>query len=130
MHHSTLAEIARTRRQDLFIRRADPQRPLARTANSTRNNSFITVTEDLRLTKPGSMTAARGENGGTSVSIGHKDPFCTQDVLTSCARKFSRLQGPYNHRGRQLAAGAVTLGKLNMDDLPWSLTRPSHYGAV
>ena len=85
MHHMTLAEIARgladkqfsaeelTRSLLTRIQQLDPQL-----------NSFITVTADpaIEQAKAADVRRAAGENGALlGAPIGHKDLFCTQDVL-------------------------------------------------
>jgi aspartyl-tRNA(Asn)/glutamyl-tRNA(Gln) amidotransferase subunit A len=138
MHRLTLAEIARalaakqfsaeelTRELLTRIERLDPQL-----------NSFISVTEELALqqAKAADTRRAAGEAGALlGAPIGHKDLFCTKDVLTSCGSKI--LQGfkaPYNATvvEKLAAAGSVTLGKLNMDEFAMgSANESSHYGPV
>src|SRR3990167_532627 len=138
MHRLTLAEIARalaakqfsaeelTRELLTRIERLDPQL-----------NSFISVTAELALgqAKAADARRAAGETGALlGAPIGHKDLFCTKDVLTSCGSKI--LQGfkaPYNASvvEKLAAAGSVTLGKLNMDEFAMgSANESSHYGAV
>ena len=138
MHQLTLAEIARALAakqlsaeelsRDLLtrIRQLDPQL-----------NSFITVTEDLALEQARAADARRaaGENGALlGAPIGHKDLFCTQGVLTSCASKIlTGFEAPYDATvvEKLAAAGTVTLGKLNMDEFAMgSANESSHYGAV
>ena len=138
MHQLTLAEIARALAakqlsaeelsRDLLtrIRQLDPQL-----------NSFITVTEDLALEQARAADARRaaGENGALlGAPIGHKDLFCTQGVLTSCASKIlTGFKAPYDATvvEKLAAAGTVTLGKLNMDEFAMgSANESSHYGAV
>lgn len=138
MHQLTLAEIARglaakefsaeelTRGLLARIRQLDPQL-----------NSFITVTEDLALEQAKAADARRaaGEEGALlGAPIAHKDLFCTEGVLTSCASKIlDGFKAPYDATvvARLKAAGAVSLGKLNMDEFAMgSSNESSHYGAV
>ncbi|MGQ7815550.1 aspartyl/glutamyl-tRNA amidotransferase subunit A [Pseudomonas sp. A46] len=138
MHQLTLAEIARglaakefsaeelTRGLLARIRQLDPQL-----------NSFITVTEDLALeqAKAADTRRAAGEEGALlGAPIAHKDLFCTEGVLTSCASKIlDGFKAPYDATvvARLKAAGAVSLGKLNMDEFAMgSSNESSHYGAV
>ena len=100
-------------------------------------NSFISLTEALALTQAKDADARRaaGESGALlGAPIGHKDLFCTQDVLTSCGSKIlSGFKAPYNATvvEKLAAAGTVTLGKLNMDEFAMgSANESSHYGAV
>src|SRR3989344_1904669 len=138
MHQFTLAEIARGLADKQFSAEELTRNLLARIAQlDPQLNSFITVTEDLALNQAKAADARRagGESGALlGAPIGHKDLFCTQDVLTSCGSKI--LQGfkaPYNATvvDKLASAGAVPLGKLNMDEFAMgSANESSHYGAV
>nr|WP_298174238.1 Asp-tRNA(Asn)/Glu-tRNA(Gln) amidotransferase subunit GatA [uncultured Pseudomonas sp.] len=138
MHRLTLAEIAGalsakqfsavelTRELLTRIERLDPQL-----------NSFISVTEELALSQAAAADARRaaGENGALlGAPIGHKDLFCTKDVLTSCGSKIlTGFKAPYDASvvEKLASAGAVTLGKLNMDEFAMgSANESSHYGPV
>jgi len=100
-------------------------------------NSFITVTRDRALTQAAAAdTRLRGGNATplTGLPIAHKDIFCTAGVRTSCGSKM--LDGfiaPYDATAVTLldAAGAVTLGKTNMDEFAMgSSCETSYYGPV
>ena len=100
-------------------------------------NAYITVTEELALAQAGvaDQRRARGEYGPlTGIPIAHKDIFCMQDVRTTCASKMlSNFISPYNATvvERLNAAGAVTLGKTNMDEFAMgSSNETSFFGAV
>jgi aspartyl-tRNA(Asn)/glutamyl-tRNA(Gln) amidotransferase subunit A len=100
-------------------------------------NAYITVTEDLALTQAAAADErrARGQHGPlTGIPLAHKDIFCTQDVLTSCGSKMlANFIAPYNAAvvERFNAAGAVTLGKTNMDEFAMgSSNETSHFGVV
>ena len=138
MHQFTLAEIARGLADKQFSSEELTRSLLARIAQlDPQLNSFITVTEELALSQATAADARRanGENGALlGAPIGHKDLFCTQDVLTSCASKIlTGFKAPYNATvvEKLAAAGTVTLGKLNMDEFAMgSANESSHYGAV
>jgi aspartyl-tRNA(Asn)/glutamyl-tRNA(Gln) amidotransferase subunit A len=138
MHQLTLAEIARGLADKQFSSEELTCNLLARIAQlDPQLNSFITVTEELALSQAKAADARRaaGENGALlGAPIGHKDLFCTQDVLTSCASKIlSGFKAPYNATvvDKLASAGTVTLGKLNMDEFAMgSANESSHYGAV
>ena len=138
MHQLTLAEIARgladkqfsseelTRALLARIQRLDPQL-----------NSFISLTEELALeqAKAADVRRAAGERGALlGAPIGHKDLFCTQGIRTSCGSKMlDNFKAPYDATvvAKLASAGAVTLGKLNMDEFAMgSANESSHYGAV
>jgi len=138
MHQLTLAEIARGLADKQFSSEELTRNLLARIAQlDPQLNSFITVTEELALEQAKAADARRaaGENGALlGAPIGHKDLFCTQDVLTSCASKIlAGFKAPYNATvvDKLASAGTVTLGKLNMDEFAMgSANESSHYGAV
>ncbi|TIH07612.1 Asp-tRNA(Asn)/Glu-tRNA(Gln) amidotransferase subunit GatA [Pseudomonas leptonychotis] len=138
MHQLTLAEIARGLADKQFSSEELTRNLLARIAQlDPQLNSFITVTEELALNQAKAADARRaaGENGALlGAPIGHKDLFCTQDVLTSCASKIlSGFKAPYNATvvDKLASAGTVALGKLNMDEFAMgSANESSHYGAV
>ena len=138
MHQLTLAEIAQGLAAKQFSATELTQNLLARINQlDPQLNSFITVTEELALAqaKAADVRRAAGENAPLlGAPIGHKDLFCTQDVLTSCASKIlTGFKAPYNATvvEKLAAAGTVTLGKLNMDEFAMgSANESSHYGPV
>lgn len=100
-------------------------------------NSFISVSTDLALQQ--AMAAdkriAAGEAGPlTGIPFAHKDLFCTKDVRTSCGSKMlDNFIAPYNATVIENfnAAGAVSLGKTNMDEFAMgSSNENSFYGPV
>jgi aspartyl-tRNA(Asn)/glutamyl-tRNA(Gln) amidotransferase subunit A len=100
-------------------------------------NAFITIDEE------GALAAARAADDRlasdqatalTGIPLAHKDIFCTQDLLTSCASNMLRnFVAPYDATvvARTRAAGAVCLGKANMDEFAMgSSNENSAFGAV
>jgi len=138
MHQLTLAEIARALTDKQFSAEELTRSLLARIQQlDPQLNSFITVTEERALdqAKAADARRANGENGALlGAPIGHKDLFCTQGIRTSCGSKIlDNFQAPYDATvvERLAAAGAVSLGKLNMDEFAMgSANESSYYGAV
>ncbi len=100
-------------------------------------NAFITVDEEVSLAQARAADArlARGAAGPlTGIPIAHKDIFCTQRLRTTCgSRMLEHYTSPYDaHVIERLdAAGAVLLGKTNMDEFAMgSSNETSHFGPV
>ena len=138
MHQLTLAEIARALTDKQFSAEELTRSLLDRIGQlDPQLNSFITVTEEQAIAQALAADARRanGESGALlGAPIGHKDLFCTQGIRTSCGSKMlDNFQAPYDATvvERLGAAGAVSLGKLNMDEFAMgSANESSHYGAV
>ena len=100
-------------------------------------NAFITVDPERSLAdaRAADGRRARGEAGPlTGIPIAHKDIFCTAGMLTTCgSRMLANFVSPYDaHVVERLAgAGAVLLGKTNMDEFAMgSSNESSHFGPV
>ncbi|MFO1371220.1 MAG: Asp-tRNA(Asn)/Glu-tRNA(Gln) amidotransferase subunit GatA [Candidatus Competibacteraceae bacterium] len=100
-------------------------------------NAFITVTAESALAqaRAADQRRQRGEAGPlTGVPIAQKDIFCTNGVRTSCgSRMLDRFIAPYDATvvEKLNAAGAVMLGKTNMDEFAMgSSNETSFYGPV
>jgi len=103
----------------------------------TQLNSFVTVTKDIALAqaKAADERLAKGNvDVLTGVPIAQKDIFCTDGVRTSCGSKMlDNFIAPYNATVVEKfhQAGAVMLGKLNMDEFAMgSSNETSYYGPV
>ncbi|MCG8369096.1 MAG: Asp-tRNA(Asn)/Glu-tRNA(Gln) amidotransferase subunit GatA [Proteobacteria bacterium] len=100
-------------------------------------NAFITVTAEQALAAADAADKARAAGKGGALNglpIVHKDIFCTRGVKTSCGSKMlDDFVSPYDATivERLAAAGAVVLGKTNMDEFAMgSSNETSWYGAV
>jgi len=100
-------------------------------------NAFITITAEQALEAAGRADAARaaGKAGALNgLPLVHKDIFCTRDVLTTCgSRMLENFISPYNATvvQRFADAGAVVLGKTNMDEFAMgSSNETSYFGPV
>jgi aspartyl-tRNA(Asn)/glutamyl-tRNA(Gln) amidotransferase subunit A len=138
MHEATIGELANALRKGKLtsleltrhhldrIQRLDPDL-----------NSFISVTADAALAAARRADEALryGDAGPlTGVPIAHKDIFCTLGVKTSCgSRMLDSFVAPYDATvvERLVQAGAVVLGKTNMDEFAMgSSNETSFYGPV
>lgn len=104
-------------------------------AEDSKYNSYITVTDDIALSQAKAADEARAAgNAGafTGLPIAQKDIFCTDGVRTSCASKMlDNFIAPYNATvvDKFNSAGAVMLGKTNMDEFAMgSSNESSFYG--
>ena len=98
-------------------------------------NSFITVTEEQALAQAETADQRRAAGDAdpfTGLPIAHKDIFCTEGVRTSCgSRMLDNFISPYNATVVENfnRAGAVSLGKTNMDEFAMgSSNESSFYG--
>ncbi len=100
-------------------------------------NAYITVCEDSAMAQAKAADAERAA-GSTApllgIPIAHKDLFCTQGVLTTSGSKIlHNFVSPYDATvvERLQEAGAVMLGKTNMDEFAMgSSNESSYYGAA
>ena len=137
MHTKTLAELSlglhkktysSVELTQFFLNRIDQHQAL---------NSYITVTPELALAQA-KVADQRLADGTadllTGIPIAQKDIFCTQGVMTTCGSKMlANFNAPYNATVVEKfnLAGAVMLGKLNMDEFAMgSSNETSYFGAV
>ena len=100
-------------------------------------NSFISLDADKSLAQARAADARRAAGEAqplTGVPLAQKDIFCAQGWLTTCGSKMlSNFVSPYDAHviERFNAAGAVNLGKTNMDEFAMgSSNETSFYGPV
>lgn len=138
LHTQTLAELANGLKAKRFSSVELTQHFLQRIERFNGElNAFITVTPELALAQAAAADAqlAAGKSGPlTGLPMAHKDIFCTDGVLTTCASKMlANFVAPYDATvvARMKHDGIVMLGKTNMDEFAMgSSNETSHYGAV
>jgi aspartyl-tRNA(Asn)/glutamyl-tRNA(Gln) amidotransferase subunit A len=137
VHTKSIKELANGLRSGAFSSVELTQSFLARIKQHQSLNCFITITDEAAL-QDAKLADARIAKGNatllTGIPIAQKDIFCTQGVKTSCGSKMlDNFIAPYNATvvEKLNAAGAVMLGKLNMDEFAMgSSNETSYYGAV
>ena len=138
MHQMSLAEIDRDLRAKKYSSVEITRHFLDRIQQYDQHfNAFITVTEEQALTQAKQADSLISQGNAPTlcgVPIAHKDIFCTQGVLTTCASNMlSNFVSPYNATVVEKfnARGVVTLGKTNMDEFAMgSSNESSYYGPV
>src|SRR5512144_999611 len=100
-------------------------------------NAFITLDPEKALAAARDADARITGNDATpltGIPVGHKDLFLTEGWRTTCgSRMLANFIAPYESHvtGRMKAAGAVTVGKLNMDEYAMgSSNETSYFGTV
>jgi aspartyl-tRNA(Asn)/glutamyl-tRNA(Gln) amidotransferase subunit A len=138
MHHLTIAELITALQTKKISSVELTQHYLARIEQfDSQINSFVTVTQEHALTAAQQADQQRTQgdikplNG---IPIAQKDIFCTAGIKTACgSRMLDNFIAPYDATvvTRFQGAGAVLLGKTNMDEFAMgSSNETSYYGAV
>ncbi|WP_295391831.1 Asp-tRNA(Asn)/Glu-tRNA(Gln) amidotransferase subunit GatA [uncultured Thiodictyon sp.] len=138
MHDKTIAELAAGLRERTYSSVELTRHFLERIARHNPSlNAFITVAAESALSAAAQadLALAAGTGGPLiGIPIAHKDIFCTQGLRTSCgSRMLDNFIAPYDATvvERLAAAGAVVLGKTNMDEFAMgSSNETSWYGPV
>ncbi|HET6629678.1 MAG TPA: Asp-tRNA(Asn)/Glu-tRNA(Gln) amidotransferase subunit GatA [Woeseiaceae bacterium] len=138
LHVRTLTELARGLAAGDFSAVELTETLLERIAQANeRLNAFVTVTADEALAAAAAADAARAAGRSAPLQglpIVHKDLFCTAGVRTTCgSRMLENFVSPYDATvvARMKAAGAVMLGKTNMDEFAMgSSSETSYFGPV
>ena len=138
MHTKTIAQLAAGLRNGDFSSEELTRACLERVARHDDTlNSFITVseTEALQQARLADQRLKAGDGTTlTGIPVAQKDIFCTNGVLTTCgSRMLENFVAPYNATviDKFNAAGAVMLGKTNMDEFAMgSSNETSYYGPV
>ncbi|MGZ0076860.1 Asp-tRNA(Asn)/Glu-tRNA(Gln) amidotransferase subunit GatA [Methylomonas sp. YC3] len=137
MHKLTLTELAAGLRSKAFSSIELTQHFLDRTHQHQNLNAFITVNAHsaLQQAQAADQLLATGNAGPLAgIPIAQKDIFCTLGTKTSCGSKMlDNFIAPYDATvvERFNRAGAVMLGKLNMDEFAMgSSNENSFYGPV
>jgi aspartyl-tRNA(Asn)/glutamyl-tRNA(Gln) amidotransferase subunit A len=138
IHRNSLTELAAGLRARKFSSVELVQAYLQRIeASQPTLNAFVSVTASQALAAAASADRdlADGRGGALAgVPIAHKDLFCTAGVRTTCgSRMLDNFVSPYDATvvAKLKAAGAIALGKLNMDEFAMgSSNETSYYGPV
>jgi aspartyl-tRNA(Asn)/glutamyl-tRNA(Gln) amidotransferase subunit A len=138
LHHIGLAALAAGLRARRFSSVELAEAFLERIERSqSALNAFISVTREQALSEAAAADRALAAGTGgalTGVPIAHKDLFCTRGVRTTCgSRMLDNFVSPYDATvvAKLKRAGAVILGKTNMDEFAMgSSNETSYYGPV
>jgi aspartyl-tRNA(Asn)/glutamyl-tRNA(Gln) amidotransferase subunit A len=138
MHSKSIAELGAAMQAGEFSSVELTRHFLARIEGMNGDlNALITTTPEQALAEAqaADQSIRSGQAGPlTGIPLVQKDIFCTNGVKTSCGSKMlDNFVSPYDATvvERLKQAGAVTLGKANMDEFAMgSSNETSYYGAV
>src|SRR5258706_6927967 len=137
MHNSTLAKLSGELRAKRVSAVEVARYYVDRIASAKSLNAFITIDEEKTLAQAKAADArlAKGDAAPlTGIPVAHKDLFCADGWRTTCGSKIlENFVAPYDAHviGQFKRAGAVILGKTNMDEFAMgSSNENSHFGPV
>ena len=137
MHTKSLTELSHGLQTGEFSSVELTQAFLTRIKQHQNLNAYITITEELALQSAKAADARIANKKAealTGIPVAQKDIFCTLDVKTTCGSKMlDNFYAPYNATVIEKfnQAGAVMLGKVNMDEFAMgSSNETSYYGAT
>jgi aspartyl-tRNA(Asn)/glutamyl-tRNA(Gln) amidotransferase subunit A len=138
MHNATLAELSAKLRNKQVSSVEVTKCFLDRIASANAAlNAFITIDQEKSLAQARAADARLAKGGAhrlAGIPVAHKDLFCAKGWRTTCAsRILENFIAPYDaHVIEQFnAAGAVILGKTNMDEFAMgSSNENSYFGPV
>jgi len=100
-------------------------------------NTYITICDELAIkqaSKADLLMASGNQSPMLGIPVAHKDIFCTKNIQTTCGSKMlENFVSPYDATivSKLNKAGAVTLGKTNMDEFAMgSSNETSYFGSV
>ena len=101
---------------------------------SSKTNSFITLNEEVALSKAKEFDQGEIEGDLAGLPIAQKDLFCTKNLRTTCgSRILENFIPPYNATVVEnlSKAGSICVGKTNMDEFAMgSSNETSYFGTV
>ncbi len=138
LHELTVAQLKQQLLEKKFSSREITEHYLNRIdAMNGDFNCYITVDTDsaLAAADQADLAIAAGSQAPLlGVPVAHKDIFCTQGVTTTCGSKMlANFVSPYDATvvSKMKTAGAVMLGKTNMDEFAMgSSNETSYFGPV
>ncbi len=135
MHTKSLTELSHCLQTGEFSSVELTQAFLTRIKQHQNLNAYITITEELALQSAKAADARIANKKAealTGIPVAQKDIFCTLDIKTTCGSKMlDNFYAPYNATVIEKfnQAGAVMLGKVNMDEFAMgSSNETSYYG--
>ncbi|MFK8021062.1 MAG: Asp-tRNA(Asn)/Glu-tRNA(Gln) amidotransferase subunit GatA [Pseudomonadales bacterium] len=137
MHHMTVTALSQALAAGEFSSEELTAHLLERIkSEDSKYNSFITVCEEQALAQ--AIAADQRRHQGLAgplcgIPIAHKDIFCTSGVRTSCgSRMLENFVPPYNATSVSAfnEAGAVMIGKTNMDEFAMGASNETSYFGV